>query len=164
MIAVRLPDLKTATTLLFMQDAFDRFPLYEASFLTRCSFSIDGFRNAEFFPEEENREAQEEYILWQDLKPLAFSVIKGKRLPLRFKVVLRAPKDVVRQLLEQSDTAFAEEQVESLHMIFTYKAGQLVCTTGSSFKVFTMDRTLDKLWDAWTLRFFEEHGIRIEEM
>lgn len=164
MIAVRIPDLRTITSLLFAQNTFDRFPLYEASFLTRCSFSIDGYRNAEFFTEEENAAAAEEYTLWQELKPLAYSIIKGKRLPLRFKVVLRAPKDVIRKLLAKSDTAFVEEQVESLHMIFTYKAGELVCTTGSSFRVFTMDRSLDKLWDAWVLRFLDGNGIKTEEM
>lgn len=160
MIAIRLPELKHFTSQLFIQDTFHSFLVYEASFVTGCSYLIDGHRNAEYYGPEE--ESAEEYIGWNELRPTCFQIIRGTRLPLQFKLVLRAPAKLLDELLSCADTGISPEQIEALHFIIHYRDGGITCTTGTSLKFFTLDKSLDKIWDCYLLQFLDAHGIEYQ--
>ena len=158
MIAIRLPSLRRFTSQLFVQDTFHPFLVYEASFITGCSFTVDGTRNAEYYgPDAEQN--PEPYIFWEELRPTCYQIIRGTRLPLQFKLVFRAPQKLTAHLLQNAETTLTPEQVEALHFIVQYRNGGITCTTGTSLKLFTMDKTVDKLWDRWILQFLEQHQI-----
>ena len=57
MIALRLPDVKTMTSQLFVHEAFDYFLVSEASFTTYCTFMIDGHVKSDFYSSEETEQS-----------------------------------------------------------------------------------------------------------
>lgn len=159
MIAIGFPELKDFTSQLFVQGTFHEFSVYEASFITGCSYMIDGHRNTEYYSPEENQNKSDAYITWEELKPICFSIIRGKRLPLQFKIVLRAPEALTHRLLLSADTNLTSQQVETMHLIIQYRDGAISCTTGTALNFFTLDKTIDQLWDRYVLQFLEMHQL-----
>ena len=133
----------------------DAYTLYEGTVVTGCTYEIDGHRNTEYYNQEEEF-PKEAFLLWGEIRPICFQMIKGKRLPLQFKFVLRAPETLVEQILSQADTGIAPEQVQALHLIVQYRSGELTVTTGTALTFFTLDKTLEQLWDRYVGQFFEK--------
>ena len=157
MIAIRLPELKPFTAQLFLQNTFHPFLVCEASFQTGCGYVIDGKRNAEYYGPDDALE--EAYVSWEELRPVCFQIIRGSRLPLQFKIVLRTPKAFPEKLAASAGADFSPEQVEAFHLIIQYRDGKITCTTGTSFALFTLDKTADQLWDRYVLQFLDRHKI-----
>ena len=100
MIACNICDIKLFTKKLFIGETFDRLLLKEAEIVTFNTFSIDGRVHKSFYSEEERAEGQiEEYSTWKTLRPFCFSLIKGKKLPERFSIILKLPKAATEQFL-----------------------------------------------------------------
>ena len=153
MIACKIVHLKGFMSHLLIKESFDAFWLSEASVTTGNTFTIDGMLHPEFF----SQEAQEV------LKPFCYSIIRGKQTPLQFKFVFRLSYVKMCQALENAGIAIDPEQVDGLFLNVQYQGGALICTTGTSLKVFTMDKSLDQMWDQMVLRFFQKMGIEYEE-
>lgn len=148
MIALRIVDLKSFTSLLFLHTAFDAFQVCEATFSVACTYFLDGRRNLDFYDTEERSSADlSEYLTWEEARPRCFEWIKGSRLPLGFKIVLRSPNT-------EAGTAFLN---------IRYDASGLQCITGFSPKTFSLDRTAEQDWDARIRLFFRRKGIAFEE-
>jgi predicted fused transcriptional regulator/phosphomethylpyrimidine kinase len=52
--------------------------------------------------------------------------------------------------------------VQGLYLNIRYNGETLTCITGTSFKTFTMDKTLEHAWDEMTENFFKKKGIDFE--
>ena len=88
--------------------------------------------------------------------------IKGKRTPLAFQFVFSlAPKNI-ETLLLQNDLSVQADAVQGLYLNIRYNGETLTCITGTSFKTFTMDKTLEHAWDEMTENFFKKKGIDFE--
>jgi hypothetical protein len=46
----------------------------------------------------------------------------------------------------------------------SYQNGEASCTTGTSMKIFTLDKSLDRIWDDMVIRFFRSRQIIIEQL
>ena len=76
----------------FIGEIFDKFLVREAEIVTWNRFSIDGKIRQGYFSEEELEENRiEEYSSWKSLKPICYSLIRGKRLPESFRIVFLMP-------------------------------------------------------------------------
>lgn len=147
MIAETISNIKQFTKLLFLQETFDTFLVSEISITTYNTFHIDGSINREFYTEEEFGQIEEEgFSSWKTLRPFCFSIIKGRRLPLSFKIVLRLSNADVQKLIEHSEEPIFTE-IDGLFLNLLYKNETLTCVSGTSYKQFTLDRTVDKIWD-----------------
>lgn len=166
MIACKITNLKNFMSHLLIGESFDSFWLSEASITTGNTFTIDGALHPEFFPEEA-REVLERchrtHSLWKEIKPFCYSVIRGKQTPLQFQFVFRLSYEKTQQALLDSGISIDPDQVNGLFLNVQYSAGQLLCTTGTSVSVFTLDKSLDRLWDQMVLHFFEEHEMDYED-
>lgn len=166
MIAQKITNLKKFMSQLLIGDCFDSFWLSEASITTGNTYLIDGALHPEFFPEEA-REILERrhrtHSLWREIKPFCYSIIKGKQTPLQFKFVFRLSYEKTRHVIAESGIPMDPEQVNGLFLNIQYSAGQLICTTGTSMNTFTLDKSLEKMWDQMMLRFFLEHDIDCED-
>ena len=40
---------------------------------------------------------------------------------------------------------------------------QLLCTTGTSLKIFTLDKQLDRVWDEMVRKFFRKNQVAFED-
>ena len=147
---------------LLLQDTFDRFLVSEASITTFTTFSIDGQLHADFYATEKAKElkAQERtQVTWQEIKPFCYSVIKGRRTPLAFKFVFQLPSDEVDLLLARSGLPLIPQDVFGLFFNCQYHGESLTLTTGSSLRIFTMDKSLDQAWDGMLEDFLRRQEL-----
>ena len=87
MVALKIEEQKAFTAGLFIGEIFDKFLVREAEIVTYNQFTIDGKVRQGYFSEEELEENRiEEYSSWKTLKPVCYSLIKGKRLPESFRI------------------------------------------------------------------------------
>ncbi len=150
MIALTIKSLKNFMNRLLVSDTFDRFYVSEASITTFVTFSIDGLLHQDFFDADtakELRSSGQQQVLWKDIKPFCFSVIKGKRTPLSFKIVLLFSRDETELLIARSGMDITPDDVFGLFLNCQYNGEALVLTTGTSLRIFTLDKSLDEALD-----------------
>ena len=100
MIALKIEDMKQFTARLFMGETFDHFLIREAEIITFNVFTIDGHIRQGYYSEEELEENQlEELSSWKMIRPYCFSLIKGKKLPGSFQIVLQMPPQAVEKFV-----------------------------------------------------------------
>lgn len=149
MRSISIENIKSFTTHLFAKDTFDGFLVTEASFSTITNITIDGHINRDFMGEAELAlpENQEGSVFWRKLRPLCYEIIKGQKVPLRFKIVFMMPSDYVQSFLESTGLHYRPDQVNGLFLNITFQEGKLSCATGTSLKEFTLDKSLEHAWD-----------------
>ena len=95
---------------------------------------------------------------WPLAAPVISSLIRGKNPPLSMKLVLRLADSHVRKLTAGEALPFSLSDVSGLFLNINYENGKVSATTGTSFHVFTLDRTLDTLWDRAVEKFLNLIG------
>ena len=92
MLALKITDLKDFTNQLFLGETFDSFWLNQAEIITSNTFTIDGRLQTEIFDNDEQTflsSSHRTFSLWKEVKPFCYSVIRGKRAPLSFKILIQ---------------------------------------------------------------------------
>ena len=162
MQAFQILDIKGFMEKLLIDSAFDHFLLSQAAVTTFCTFTIDGHFFNEYFSDSER--PPQSYPLWSQVRPFCFSLIKGKRSPLEMKIVFRLSDANAGRLLSQNGIPLTEEDIEGLYLNIRYDGKGLTCITGTSLKLFTLDRTLELAWDRVTGLFLKRQGIPHEAL
>ena len=140
---------------LLLKTTFDSFSLIEGE-TTYNTFHIDGYLHKKFFEEA----PQKEYSSWGDLREFCFQIIRGKRTPLNFRFILSLPREDFEDFLNQQEIfAFRSSDLQGLYLNFKYDGTSLKCVTGISLSLFTMDKTLEKVWDNYAKEFFLKQEI-----
>lgn len=158
MFAVQITNLKDFMNKLFVKETFDRFLLSEATLTTFAAYHVDGAYHPEFFGEDQEGPVPR-LCPWSRLRPVFFSLIRGKHTPLNFKIIFQLSGEDTERLLITDNLPFQPEDVFGLYMNVQYDGEKVTVTTGSSLKIFTLDKSLDASWDALTKRFFLRQGI-----
>ncbi len=149
--------------LLLKQD-FDGFLLEELELVMSRTYRIDGRIRKEFFGNPEEGEADlpaYEFCSWEEEKNLVTSLIRGKRPPLRFSIVLRKkPEETVEFLRGLGLPADPEESpVDAFVCTVRFEKGVTTIVSGTSYKTFTMDKEAERAWDQELERFLTRAGI-----
>lgn len=164
MISLQIEELKEFTRQLFIGNTFDRFLLREAQIVTFNSFQIDGWIRTDYYSAEEKEEREiEGFSAWSALRPFCFSLIKGKRLPESFHIVLQLSDKAKETFLAERQTGFSPSEVNGLYLNIRYEDRLLSCVTGTSVSRFTLDKTLEHEWDGAVKEFLKEKRIPFEE-
>lgn len=166
MLALEIIDIKDFMNKLLVSEVFDRFSFVEATITTFNTFTIDGKLQHDFFDTDTKAallEKSTEYSLWQDIKSYCFSIIRGRRTPLNFKIVFELSHNQVQSLLK-NETSAADIPVRNFYLNIQYKNQTLLCTTGVSYASFSMDKRLEHLWDDSLITFFSSHHISCEKL
>lgn len=164
MIALQVQDVKDFMSRLLMGNTFDAFWLCEASITTFVTYNIDGSLHKDFFDSEQAEilsRNERTFSLWKELKPFCYSIVKGKRTPLHFKIVFQLSRQNLEKMLAGSGLDWKPEDVFGLYLNLQYDGSSLTCTTGSSLKTFSMDKSLDRLWDDMVRNFFRQQSIPV---
>lgn len=138
--------LKTKPSMshLLLKDTFDQFSFIEGEITTFNKFTIDGYLQKDFFEEK----PEDSHARWKDVREFCFQIIRGKRTPLSFKIILSlAPENFPTFLTDQNITGFRPEDIQGMYLNLSYDGLNLVCITGISMKTFTMDKSLERAWD-----------------
>ena len=167
MLALKITDQKDFTNKLFLKDTFDLFWLNQAEITTSNRFTIDGKLQKDFFDNDEQEFLSSSHrtcSLWKEIKPFCYSIIRGKRAPLSFKIVLQFSQNKAAALIQNSGLAISPDQVSGLYLNLQYKSKTLICTTGTAFTTFLPGKELEHLWDQYVLDFFSRNELLIQEM
>ena len=162
MIILQITQLKNFMNTLLRLETFDRFPVSEASITTFTTFSIDGSLHTDFFDPDDAQLLKEKgrtRLLWKDVKSFCYSVIKGKRTPLQFKFVFQLPQAACEKMIADHALPLEIENVFGCFLNFQYKDGKLLLTTGTSLKIFTMDKSLDRVFDEEVRQFLLKNAL-----
>ena len=166
MSALTVRSLKAFMNSLLIADTFDCFQVSEATITTFTTFSIDGILHPDFYGSDRSEEIQTSgriQVLWKEIKPYCFSVIKGKHTPLSFKFVLQLPKKETLDLIEKSGLPIKGDDLFGLYVNCQYNGDTLTLTTGTSLRVFTLDKSLDHAWDQKLKSFLSSQNIEVCE-
>lgn len=139
-------EVKDFMNCLLKSDSFDEFEIFSLNINTLVSISIEGAINRDFLEEETDRY----YCTWQELKPIVYNIIKGKKAPSQMKIVMSMPRKALQQLHSNCKTAF-------LNII--YENDIVTFTTGSSQINFSLDKTHENAWNKYVEDFFKGLGI-----
>ena len=141
---------------LFTEERYDSFYLYEARIKAGLDYYISGKKNSAYYAdaEENSEDGETEYILWKEIKQTVLSLMKGDRLPISVKLIFMFHRDNIKRLCEMNNLPVNENEIGGLFMNLSYEQEKLTITTGTSLKVFTMDKTLEQLWDATVEKFY----------
>ena len=160
MIALKVEDVKTFTSKLFLKEDFDSFLVKEVNIVTYNNFSIDGHIRQGYYTDEELEANQiESFSSWKVLRPVCFSLIKGKKLPGSFSITLQLPDGEVKGFLEDSGLSMAPETIQGLAMNIRYEEGSMTVVTAASLSIFTLDKTIDMEWELYVQKFLKNSGI-----
>ena len=150
---------KSCMAHLLLKDTFDSFSFIEGQITTFNTFQIDGYLQKEFFDEA----PKQTYSHWKDVRDFCFNIIRGKRTPLSFKIVLALNENAYADFLSAHQiTTYRPEDIRGLYLNFHYNGSTLQCVTGISMKTFTLDKSLEKEWDQHAEGFFKSHGVELE--
>ena len=161
MIPFSLTNTKEFMSHLLLSDTFDHFSFIEGEIVTFNTFKIDGFIQKEFF---DTGAELPEYSPWKNVREFCFSVIKGKRAPLSFRFIFSLSRNNIRRLISQSAPGLEPDSVQGLYLNIHFDGGRLTCITGTSFKTFTIDKTLEHAWEEMVEKFLRQKHIVFEKM
>jgi hypothetical protein len=168
MIALEIKTIKKFMNSLLVSQQFEHFLVEEAVITTFNTFNIDGHIVKEFFTNEELEELYTHqdvnFSSWKDIRPICFELIKGKKTPVSFKVVLLASNELIEKIAANPECGVAANLIRSLVINIRYDNGKVTCITGTSFTTFVMDKSVEKLWDIYVKHTFSEFGLDFEEI
>ena len=156
-------NLKTKNCMqhLLLKPTFDSFALIEGEITTYNTFRIDGYIHKNFYEDAPLKD----YSSWGDLREFCFHIICGKRTPLNFRFILSLPKEEFEAfLIDQEIPSLSHSDIQGLYLNFKYDGTNLQCITGTSLNIFTMDKTLENVWDNYARKFFLNKEIDFESL
>lgn len=153
-----IDNVKNFTSRLFVGKAFDEFLVTEASFSTLTNITIDGHMNREYMGEAELAlpENKDMVVKWKSLKPLCYNIIKGQKVPLRFKIIFKMPTEIVLRFLDEEGLDVEPIEINGLFLNVKFENNKLSCTTGTSMKIFTLDKSLEDAWECRMMKFLDQ--------
>lgn len=163
MVLLKILDIKDFMSKLLIKTDFDEFYMSEMEITAACRYQIKGRLNKSWFSEEELRAmGGREYSYWKEHKATAFQFVKGEKTPLFLKVVFLLAPQGLEAFLEQGKSGFLLGDVEGLYLNMKFEKNQLVIGTGSSLKIFTLDRSLEQSWGEYVMGFLKASQIPYE--
>lgn len=169
MIALEIKGTKNIMNALLRSGQFDSFLVEEAVITTFNTFHIDGHLVKAFYSSEElealeTSQKSTVFSCWSDIRPVCFELIKGKKTPVSFKVVLHAAPQLIEKIAANPECGVAANLIRSLGLNIRYDNGKVTCLTGSAFTTFVMDKSVERLWDAYVRQLLSGFGLDFEEI
>lgn len=160
MLSIQIQDVREFMNQLLRSELFHPFYLWEASIRTSVHYHIDGHLNPEFFNTDELEALpQSDYISWAEIKPQIFSMVKGSKTPLSMKIILMLSRTNTSHLLAKYNLPLSEENINGLFFNIHYDGRLVFCTTGVSYRTFTMDKRLEQVFEESMLTWLRHYKI-----
>lgn len=166
----QIEDVKRFMGELLTGEKYDSFYLYEANINMALNYNISGKINSDFYSSEEiNELGIKEYATWGEVKSVVYDIIKGKKLPIGFKITLMFNRENITRLVEMNNLPVRSEDISSLVININYgkyagvlDEGQgnsdgtahMIVTTGTALKIFTLDKTIEHMWDETVEKYY----------
>lgn len=167
MIALNLLDVKECMEKLLISDSFHSFSFIEGEITSFISYKLDGFIQYDFYDTGEKEQLLalgKTYVTWEEIKDHCFHLIKGTKVPLSFKFVMNFSPENTKLLIARNFPTMDIKEINGLHLRFQYENHKLTCITGVSMKTFSLDKSLELVWDDTAKKYLKQKGIVFEEL
>lgn len=166
MFSCKIKEIREFMNKLLVKSDFDGFAVSDAVILTYNSFVIDGHLRREHFSDEEWEDFNgRRFSEWETIRPFCFQAVRGKKVPESFKIVLLLGEEDKQELFNGSDDInIKASDINGLYLNIKYESGELTLTTGTSLKIFTIDKTVDNIWEAYIKDFLLKKEIEFEPL
>lgn len=164
MIALQISDNKSFMGQLLLHEAFDNFLVNEVDLSVAYSVHMNGKINKDWLDDSE-KEALEgrEYSTWKELKGVVYQMIRGNRSPLSMKIVFALNSNNLEKIVKRTGGTWKASDVEGLYLNIRYENGQTFLITGTSYRTFTLDKSLEHEWDDSVKTYLKHYQISFEE-
>ena len=142
MIVFKVENIKEFMAKVLTGEMFDKFHVTACEITTFVTFQIDGRCHDEWFDTDEKPGDDSGQVLWRDLRPIVFELIRGKKTPEIFKVGFC-------HYLGNGDVGSIRIQ---------YEKGELFLFTGYMQKEFSLRKEAQLSWDDNCRNFLKEYG------
>ncbi len=159
MLSLQINDIRSFMSHLLTLESFDHFYFVEASVKMGISYHLDGHINKEFYDTDTRHSLTRDLSYWKEVRPKVFSIIKGKQLPLGCKIILALRESDLMELIKDSGSSFREEDIEGMYLNILYDPESLRLTTGISYRIFSLDKSLDYAFEERIQDFLSDLGI-----
>lgn len=156
MEAFEILDVKEFTKKLFMTDLFDKFSVIEAEFTTFVKFNINGKLNKAYFDEAQNRS----FCNWSEIRHICFEIIRGKRTPTTFKLVLKFSEEFGKRWISENT---AKNIDADMYLNIRYADKKLGLISSFSPKTFLLERDILHAFDTYVKDMFKKINITLVE-
>lgn len=143
MIVLQIENIREFMVQLFQGTMFDKFCVNGCEITTFVRFQTDGKRNESWYDTGEREEDTAGRVRWRELKPVIFSLIRGKKTPARM---------VIDFCHFMPDRDMGSLRIE-------YKGERLFAYTGYMQHEFTPDKSKQQEWDDNCLAFMKKNQI-----
>ena len=163
MIALQITELKAFMGKLLGTTTFDDFLLQEATLQMGISYVIDGRINQAFYQTDSEDEPihKPSFISYGEVRGTLFDLIKGKRTPLGFQVVLQLSPKRCSMLFPEG---LEPHLIKGLLMNIRYDGSKAMITSGISYSSFTMDKAPEIIWDEALMTLLRNAGISFDQL
>lgn len=162
MISFEIEDIKDFMNRLFKETLFDDFEVVSVEINQGVHVEIDGLLQMDFFDSDEKEQFEtQKHIKWEHLKTIVFHVIKGSRTPSNMKIVLTLARKNKLNLFIKSNSTFESDDIHGFYINILFEPNQLKVITGTNYKLFSLDKSIENYFDDSILRFFSKHNIPI---
>lgn len=132
---------------LLKSDLFDTFEVREVILHTAFKMMLDGKRNADYFDREDPL-FNTIYLSWHEMRKYVYELIQGTTLPTYFKIILGTNAE---------KTVALSQDISTFYLNIQFKENNIICSTGVSYKHFSLDQSADTLWDKHIKEFLFHH-------
>lgn len=164
MRALQVLDVKGFMAKLLMQETFDELLVSELVVQTFARFEIDGKLNNEYYNSDELEQLQgRTNAKWEELRPMIFSIIKGKKTPLSFQIHLILTNSQTQKLMEQYQITSEDREQAELYFHIKFSKNDLYVISGVSRAKFSLDKSIEHAWDDKLEHYMKQLGIAVSE-
>ncbi len=165
MLLLKITDVKSFMSKLLIKNVFDNFLMSELEIRTFSLFQIDGKLNQEWFDTDELEILQDkDYVKWEKVRPLVYQMVKGSKVPGSMKIVLLLSTENKYRILNRMQQNQTVDEVSQFFLNMKFEKGEMFLTTGVSYKIFTMDKTMQEQWELDLKKFLKYYEIEFEEI
>ncbi len=158
MLALQIDEVKTFMNRLLVDSVFDSFLFVEGALQMGFSHEFDGHLNRDFYTESElsGLPEGETYISYSQVRPVLFSLIRGKRTPLSFRLTLQLKSAQTQALLSSIPSA---PSVKGLLLNIRFDGQRVFLTSGVNYTAFSFDKAPERAWDQWLTEFIKSLSL-----
>lgn len=106
----------------------------------------------------------EELSSWKTLRPFCYSLIRGSKLPESFQITLQLSPEENEKFIRRVKPDLSADQVAALYLNIRYENHAAACVTGTSLKIFMLDKQIEQEWDETVRRYFRKLQIPCVEV
>lgn len=160
-LKIEASDVKPFMGALLMSEKFDFLEVRGVELATFTHFNISGQKIVQAEPEADSDDDKPEekvkttYCKWAEVRPLAHSFIKGGAKPSYMKIIFSMEPDEVQKLHDNG---------AAMYLNVTYNGEEVFFTSATAQRGFSLDKSLDHVWEDYLLEFFRVNEVAVKEI